>query len=192
MTTTPPLLPILCEDLMIEILSWLPVKSLVRFRCVSKFFKFLISNPNFVKLHLQRSPKNANILVKMRDSVRRHFLLFRSVSSLIDCPSSIDFQDLSLDWGFNLKQHKYDLVGSCNGLVCLVTKSHYSPTLLNEEYHVRLWNPATKLRSQKSPSLLVDPQVHPCDIVFGFGYDSSSDMYKVVYEFWYLDYGNMW
>ncbi|KAL2599197.1 hypothetical protein AAZX31_10G040000 [Glycine max] len=34
---------------------WVPVKALMRFRCVSKWWNSLVFNPMFVKLHLQRS-----------------------------------------------------------------------------------------------------------------------------------------
>lgn len=44
---------------------------------------------------------------------------------------------------------------------------------------VRFWNPATRLRSKKSPCLQTHP--HPRTFLhMGFGYDNSSDTYKVV------------
>jgi len=45
-------------DLVLEIFSWLPVKALGRFKCVSKYYNSQISDPKFTKLDLQRSPKN--------------------------------------------------------------------------------------------------------------------------------------
>ncbi|XP_058756989.1 F-box/kelch-repeat protein At3g23880-like [Vicia villosa] len=49
------------EELVAEVLSILPVKSLLQLRCVSKSWKSLISNPIFVKQHLNRSTRNANL-----------------------------------------------------------------------------------------------------------------------------------
>ncbi|XP_014502889.1 F-box/kelch-repeat protein At3g23880-like [Vigna radiata var. radiata] len=43
------------DDLIIEILSWLPLKSVMRFKCVSKSWNSLIIDPYFVKLHRKRS-----------------------------------------------------------------------------------------------------------------------------------------
>ncbi|KAM1758061.1 hypothetical protein ACFX11_007231 [Malus domestica] len=44
--------PVLPWDMIVEILSWLPPKSLCRFTSVSKPWKSLVYNPNFVKFHL--------------------------------------------------------------------------------------------------------------------------------------------
>ncbi|AES80203.1 putative F-box domain-containing protein [Medicago truncatula] len=46
---------VLPDDLITEILPFLPVKSILQFRCVSESWKSLTSNPSFVKLHLNRS-----------------------------------------------------------------------------------------------------------------------------------------
>ncbi|KAK1652121.1 hypothetical protein QYE76_069926 [Lolium multiflorum] len=45
----------LLEDVIFEILSWLPAKSLCRYRCVSKNWRALICNPGFVTVHRFRA-----------------------------------------------------------------------------------------------------------------------------------------
>ncbi|XP_058754612.1 F-box/kelch-repeat protein At3g23880-like [Vicia villosa] len=45
------------DDLISEVLSLLNVKSILRFRCVSKFWDTLITDPIFVNLHLKKSEK---------------------------------------------------------------------------------------------------------------------------------------
>ncbi|XP_049405274.1 putative F-box protein At1g47790 [Solanum stenotomum] len=45
------------QDITIQIFSWLPVKSLMRFRCVSKFHSSIVLEPNFVDLHLSNYSK---------------------------------------------------------------------------------------------------------------------------------------
>src|SRR4051812_32733503 len=47
--------PPLPEDLVVEILLRLPVRSLLQFKCICKFWKTLISDPKFAKRHLQIS-----------------------------------------------------------------------------------------------------------------------------------------
>ncbi|XP_028795869.1 putative F-box protein At1g47300 [Neltuma alba] len=44
------------EELKLEILLRMPIKSLLRSKCVSKSWRSRISHPNFPKLHAQLSP----------------------------------------------------------------------------------------------------------------------------------------
>ncbi|XP_042515312.1 F-box protein CPR1-like [Macadamia integrifolia] len=58
------------EDLIIDILSRLPVKSLLRFRCVSKPWCTLITDPSFIKMHLNRSLAiNTNLTLIYKNSI---------------------------------------------------------------------------------------------------------------------------
>nr|GMD41380.1 putative F-box protein At3g52320 [Ipomoea batatas] len=47
--------PWLPEDMVAEILSWLPVESLLRFKCVCKNWRHLIHQDDFVEKHLRRA-----------------------------------------------------------------------------------------------------------------------------------------
>jgi hypothetical protein len=160
---TPPPETFLCEDLMIEILSRLPVKSLLRFRCISKSLKSLISNPIFVKLHLQRSQKNINLLLKFTYYLRTISLVRDSLSTIVE------------DFDFGSKLKNFNVVGSCNGLVCLVAEYSFKRT----RYLVCLWNPSTNSKSYKACSVHSKNTFHSFPM-FGFGYDSLSDSYKVI------------
>jgi hypothetical protein len=53
---------ILPDELMVEIISWLPVKHVMQLRCVNKFFKNLIFDPHFVEMHLNKSARNSQQL----------------------------------------------------------------------------------------------------------------------------------
>ena len=157
----------ICEDIANEIFLRLPLKSLLRFQCLSKSFESLISNQTFVKSHLQRSQKNTNLLFNFPD-------YYRSFSMVNDKSLSTIVEDF--DFGSKLKS-KYKVVGSCNGLVCLIAEDYFKH---RTKYLVCLWNPLTKSLSYK-PSLLVHSRSWgPSCSMFGFGYDSSSDTYKVV------------
>jgi len=68
--------PIFSDDLIVEILSWLPVNILMRFRCVSKTWNSLIFSSYFAKLHLERSSRNMQILLKLKDLDRVKYLGF--------------------------------------------------------------------------------------------------------------------
>ncbi|AES87586.1 F-box protein interaction domain protein [Medicago truncatula] len=52
---------VLPGELVAEVLSFLAVKSLMRFRCVNKFFNTLISDPHFVQMHLKNSAQNPHL-----------------------------------------------------------------------------------------------------------------------------------
>ncbi|KAK4424759.1 F-box/kelch-repeat protein [Sesamum alatum] len=52
-------LPNLPEEIIMQILLRLPVKSLLKFRCVSQSWRFLISSYNFAKAHIEVSTKNS-------------------------------------------------------------------------------------------------------------------------------------
>ncbi|KAL0363267.1 UNVERIFIED_CONTAM: F-box protein [Sesamum calycinum] len=46
---------LLPHELVFEILSWLPVSSLLRFKCVSKRWSSTIQDPAFVDVHMKRA-----------------------------------------------------------------------------------------------------------------------------------------
>ncbi|KAK1381287.1 hypothetical protein POM88_028031 [Heracleum sosnowskyi] len=52
--------PSLPEELILEILQWLPVISLLQFRSVSKLWLSLISSIDFIKTHVLKSVKDPN------------------------------------------------------------------------------------------------------------------------------------
>ncbi|GAU13076.1 hypothetical protein TSUD_173760 [Trifolium subterraneum] len=54
-------LPFLPDEIIFQILLWLPVKFLLQLKCVSKSWKTLISNPKFAKTHLQSITVNPTI-----------------------------------------------------------------------------------------------------------------------------------
>lgn len=54
-------LPSLPQEMIVEILSRLPVKSVCKFRCVSKPWLSLISDLHFVNAHLRRTLENDDL-----------------------------------------------------------------------------------------------------------------------------------
>lgn len=54
--------PTFSHDLIVEILLRLPIKSLLRFKCVCKSWLSFISDPHFVKSHLVVAPTNQTLL----------------------------------------------------------------------------------------------------------------------------------
>ncbi|RDX61339.1 F-box/kelch-repeat protein, partial [Mucuna pruriens] len=160
----------MCEEIVAEILSWVPVKSLIRFRSVCKSFNTLISHPSFVKLHLHRST-NTDDLSRLEIIPKSHF---KDPHELYDHkPCSVrSFLDFARDVRHQSTFVKYSVVGSCNGLLCVACETG--------PWGVYLWNMAMRLRSQKSPPIFFDDGFELESISFGFGHDGLSDTYKVV------------
>ncbi|XP_074338634.1 F-box/kelch-repeat protein At3g06240-like [Apium graveolens] len=161
------------EPLVIDILSRLPVKSLLRFETVSKAWLSLISNPAFVDLNLRRRASKNN------DTLLVHSVggSFNSVS-LGSVGSGINNQY----YEGALKCNLY-IVGSCNGIVCAALGKPckirdrrldgWEPVYARNLVRIFLWNPATK------QSKLLPIHTLPSGIV-GFGFDPIANDYKVV------------
>ncbi|XP_059645948.1 F-box protein CPR1-like [Cornus florida] len=144
-----------------DILSRLPVKPLLRFRSVSKLWCSLIDSPVFIKSHLNRSIEtNDNLSIILRDCY-----LY-----------SIDFNSLDraieLDHPLKSNSCGTEVLGSFHGLLCLS----------NSEEEIVLWNPSTR-KHRKLPVAPIEfpPEfTFPQFFIYGLGYDSVSDDYKLV------------
>ena len=133
------------QDLIEEILSWLPVKSLMRFRCVSRTWNSLIFQAHFVKLNLQRSSRNTHVL--LRCQINTVFEDMRDLPGIAPCSicSLLENPSSTVDNGCHQLDNRYLFIGSCNGLVCLinlVARGEFS------EYRVWFCNLATRIMSE--------------------------------------------
>ncbi|XP_052209385.1 F-box protein CPR1-like [Diospyros lotus] len=152
-------------EILADILSRLPVKPLLRIRCVSKPWCALIDSSSFVKLHLNRSLETkTNLSFILRDD-HLHSVDFDSMDGVAEA-MSLDHHPL------RCQDYGTEVWGSCDGLICM---SNALDTVV-------LWNPNTR-KSRKLPYSPVEfedaSKFHACR-VYGFGYDSASDDYKVV------------
>ncbi|PRQ34716.1 putative F-box domain-containing protein [Rosa chinensis] len=66
MADEPTELPNLPMEIIREILTWLPVKPLCRFRCVSKSWNSLTFDPKFVKMHFNKALEHDDVLYQRR------------------------------------------------------------------------------------------------------------------------------
>ncbi|KAI8002255.1 F-box/kelch-repeat protein [Camellia lanceoleosa] len=156
------------EEIMVDILSRLPITSLCRFRCVSKPWLSLISDPYFIKTHLNRNTTNE------KHQHDRLILLsepcdFHSVDL-----KSFEFRDHfeALHLKFSPNQSPSDCMeiwGSFDGLLLM----------LDDFFDCFLLNPSTR-QSRKLPKSSFSVNSEYCFDSYGFGYDSSRDDYKVV------------
>ncbi|KAK3182670.1 hypothetical protein Dsin_029956 [Dipteronia sinensis] len=163
----------LLPELIIEILSILPVKSLCRFRCVSKLLLALIKDTRFINMHLATTQRKRLVLetVEFRRELRGRKLKFINAM----CLFSVDLETLSenedkifsVELDFTKPIPKLEFLwclSSCNGLLCL----------LNGRRDCFLYNPSI----QESKQI---PDFHMRQLLpFGFGYAESIDDYKFV------------
>ncbi|PHT67173.1 hypothetical protein T459_31598 [Capsicum annuum] len=147
-----------------EILSRLPVRSLVRFKCVSKFWMALISEPYFTLKHLNHAKNDQN---SQRFLVNQWSSLYcSSLSSVqrveevqkLDCPSNTEL------WRCFLY--------CCYDSLALIGVYNYC----DHTHQLWLWNPSTR------ESIVLPGPKFPLELfcTWGLGYDSVSDDYKIL------------
>lgn len=150
-----------------DILLQLPIKSIVRFKCVSKSWLLLIKSSEFVTAHLNRSIRNHSLIVRYYNHAFGNdfgLTLLRS----------------------DLKQHQVELppleglstfpkiVGSCNGLLCLDVSSAFGMAFV-------LWNPATnEFKGLPTPSLTESRLKTFWMVSLGFGFNQDTNDYVLV------------
>ncbi|XP_028801605.1 putative F-box/LRR-repeat/kelch-repeat protein At1g11620 [Neltuma alba] len=146
------------HDMVITILERLPVKSLIRFRIVGKNWEKLIKTPSFIRDQLhQSSHQNHLLLLKWHRAGSAQM----QVGFLDRDMQVLEVQKSPLaNWNFAW------IVGSSNGLLCVVEKG-VSDALL-------LWNPA--IRKVRKVCL----ETSATDYFFGFGFSPNDNDYKIV------------
>ncbi|XP_058759145.1 F-box/kelch-repeat protein At3g06240-like [Vicia villosa] len=158
------------HELIIQILLRLPVKSLVRFKCVCKLWFSLISDSCFANSHFELTAATHD----------RRIML---ISTLFHESRSIDFETSlnhfstspSLDFLRPHSQSNFhiEMKSSCRGFILLYCSWNFSTSSIS------LWNPSTGVHKH-IPSIVSN--LDPDDIfyLYGFGYDESTDDYLVV------------
>ncbi|MCD9560578.1 hypothetical protein HAX54_019295 [Datura stramonium] len=162
--------PVVPPEIISEILARLPVKPLLRMRCVSKSWLSLISSPQFIKNHLKFSTKK-------QDFARDRLLFSNSYEYSLRVYAcslySIMYQESphipdELDFLCKDSFVDYNVVGSCDGLFCISTGSH----------DLFLWNPSIRKLKELPFS---GSNVHCSSyLAYGVGYNECQDDYKVV------------
>ncbi|XVF12668.1 hypothetical protein REPUB_Repub08aG0138800 [Reevesia pubescens] len=159
------------QDTITDILSRLPVKSLTRFKSVSKNWARLTSSPAFLSAHLRRSSPDPSLLIRRYHTqsgwdfgiwlITNPTQNYR-IAQLFDIPV---LESLPLF---------PKIVGSVDGLVCLDVSPCYGSDFV-------LWNPGTKQFKRLPFPLITSTRSNPIWLVFlGFGFDSFNNDYKLV------------
>jgi hypothetical protein len=136
------------DDLILEVPSFLNVKSLMRFKSVRKLWYTLISDPTFVKLHLKHSPKTKHMALAIRDDFGTFNFAIFPLNHVIENPSMDILGSTILIEPYNRWEIKEcsQIIGSCNGLLCLYG---YTSAVGDDSRWFRIWNPATNTVSKR-------------------------------------------
>ncbi|XP_059643045.1 F-box protein At1g11270-like [Cornus florida] len=155
------------DDVMIDILARLPVKSVIQSRSVCKNWHSIVKNPSFVAKHFNHHTNSSRLFVYHFDyDSEEYFFSLYPDESLAGSPPA--HQDVVVDMPRRLAISLY------NGILCMYNLSN----------RFALWNPATR----EFRSLPVLPLDFPPNVViekeifgFGFGLDPITNDYKVVW-----------
>ncbi|KAJ0465463.1 putative F-box domain-containing protein [Helianthus annuus] len=142
------------DDILHNILARLPGKPLLRFRCVSKHWNGLISDPYFMK------------------SRSRRMILLPFPRPLVALDDNVPVEDEAHSMvriHFPFEYTRMYIVGTLNGIVLLALYDTFMACQLI------LYNPLTCV----SKVLVTDPTCKD-PYVFGFGYGASTDDLKIV------------
>jgi len=159
------------HELIVQILLRLPVKSLIRLKCVCKPWLSLISNdPHFANSHFQitastHTRKIMFISPSLSDTLSFNFEVSIQNNTVIERPNPNFINPLS--------DGLIEIVRSCR---CFIFLYH------NSSFH--LWNPSTRVHKQipLSPIEFNEDDVDAFEYcyLYGFGYDQLRDDYLVV------------
>ncbi|GAB2280539.1 hypothetical protein Dimus_015165 [Dionaea muscipula] len=167
---------LLPEDMLIEILSRLPVKTLIRLTLVCKQWLSLIRSPQFATKQLLTTESNL-----LRDNFQFFFTPgwdFKTPPRVF--ASLFSYESFELSARFEFSPCSYiDFSDPCHGIFCVIL------TIYRRETAFLLWNPAIR-EIEPLPFPLPPPvpdqqedhlkfSVHS----FGFGYDPEINDYKV-------------
>jgi F-box interacting protein len=154
------------DEVVYDILTLLPVKSLIRFRCVSKSWNLIISNPIFIKKHLDRAKS------LLSNNNHNGFLIYWDPSSCKQLCTFVYNSDRTwteISW-YEIPFSDTFIVDFCNGMFCL---HNYEDEILY------LWNP----RIRKFKMLLATPHftdLSSAPVAYGFGYHSQNNDFKIL------------
>ncbi|THG07725.1 hypothetical protein TEA_026665 [Camellia sinensis var. sinensis] len=161
----------LAEDVVIEILSRLPVKSLLRFKYVCRYWYTLIKSPDFISKHFNQENNNGHLLVHhyISNIDRYAIALFpdETLSGIPPLHEKLDHLQIPDCMG--------DVVGPIDGMFLVYT--WYS-----DGDRMALWNPAMReFRRLNVLEPIFPPNFHAVVNVVGFGLDPLTRDYKIIW-----------
>jgi len=126
-----PPLPTLPFELVVDILTRLPVKFLMQLRSVCKSWKSLISDPDFAKKHLRVSNTRHRVLL-MFSELSPEFIIM--TYPLYSVSTEVTPTATQLEYPPGNRNRFECIVGSCHGIICIKLYCNFFV----------LWNPSIR------------------------------------------------
>ncbi|RVX08428.1 F-box/kelch-repeat protein [Vitis vinifera] len=169
---------ILSENL-VDVLLRLPVKSIIRFKCVCQSWQTLFNDPDFINMHLRRAITHNNCCMLLK-------YLSSSEEEVYSLRCNKDFAEFRrLQVPVPSKTDYYHIVGSSNGLICLTESNNKGSYVTLDTF---LWNPSVTDQRKPLPKYLINNMMtSPFMVVgLGFAFHPRIDDYKVVRIVYFL------
>ncbi|MFS7926626.1 putative F-box domain-containing protein [Helianthus anomalus] len=174
------------SEIMYDILSRMPVKSLARFRCVSKLWCSYINDSYLETMHAKRAAVNDPTLIMLHNSEYPNSLCTLSYLDYKEetdtCTLQVRKKTPVMDFSCMCPNYKKRILGSCNGLL-------YS-TKFSLKYNTSTFVVIHPLRREcyKLPPIKIPlhlqhetkPRLSVKDHSSGLGYDDSTNTFKLV------------
>ncbi|XP_074266394.1 F-box/kelch-repeat protein At3g06240-like [Silene latifolia] len=148
-------------ELLTQILAILPVKTLVRFRCVCKSWRSIIDDPDFVSMHRKLNNFNSSKLISLEGL---------GPGGYSECSLTVrNAKTLRKTGSIFKSSERYYLLGRCDSLLLMFHPNTYEMRLINASIRKSL--------------LLADCPILPCfgfgpEFIFGFA--RLSQDYKII------------
>uniref|UniRef100_A0A2N9GBQ0 F-box domain-containing protein n=1 Tax=Fagus sylvatica TaxID=28930 RepID=A0A2N9GBQ0_FAGSY len=158
-------------DVVYDILTRLAVKSLMRFRCVSKSCNSIITNPIFIKTHLGRANNNGYLLyIDRKNPPYRRELC------------TVVYNTLTEISRFQIPFSHLYIAGFCNGMFCF---HNYRNNVLY------LWNPTIRKFKKLANARLCFPYSRSF-VTFGLAYHAQNNDFKILRIVCYKEIGQVY
>nr|BAQ18965.1 S10-locus linked F-box protein type-14 [Petunia x hybrida] len=164
------------KDVVNNITLKLPVKSLLRFKCVSQFWYACIQSWAFIILQRNCASSVNDEIILFKRSFKEEHDHFKSIMSFLSSghDDSDDFHhvspDLEVPYLTNTTCTFHRFIGPCHGLI-----------VLTDKVTTVLFNPATRNSRLLKPSPFGSPLgFHRSINGIAFGFDSIANEYKIV------------
>ncbi|XP_030924571.1 F-box/kelch-repeat protein At3g06240-like [Quercus lobata] len=167
---------VLDDDIAFDILTRLPVKSLIRFRCVSKSWYSTITNPIFIATHFKLneakslSNKNSHNGYLLYTSVTEGYSFHEDLRTLVYNRDRTVTEISRFITPFPFCDAFMNCF--CNGIFCL---DRFDEN--NGDHMIYLWNPSIRKFKMLAPALLTAP--FDC-ATLGLAYHSQKNDFKIL------------